>query len=216
MTFDWLRCCFLVIPLLLAPVAARAENEVALVTAVQGSVHRVSPQGKQPVEAFVKLRRDDLLALDKGVRLQLVYFATGRQETWHGGGRLEIGGGESRSFGVGEPVVKTLPAAMVRQIAKTPTLDGQGRAGMTRLRAISTPEGVAGIEANYKRLRMEADRGDLAPELYLLSSMFELKEFERVEQALGELQANHPGSQEAKLLVALYQKAIRNAREAQR
>lgn len=212
---NW-RKYFCLVVLLVVPQAAMAAGEVALVTALQGGVSRVSPQGRQGVEAFVKLKQGDLLALDKGARLQVVYFASGRQETWSGGGRLEVANGESKAFGLGEPQVKVLPVALVKQIAKTPTLDSQGRAGMTRLRSVATPEMVANVETTYKRMRLEADRGDLAPELYLLSSLFELREFDRVEQTLADLQATRPANPEAKLLIALYQRALRNAREAGR
>lgn len=210
------RNCFSFVVLLVFPVLAMAAGEVALVTALQGTVSRVLAQGRQPVEAFVKLKQGDLLALESGARLQIVYFSSGRQETWGGGGRLEIGGDQGMPFGLGNPGVKVLPPAMVKQIAKTPTLDSQGRAGMTRLRSLGAGESVASIENTYKRMRMEADRSDLAPELYLLSSMFELREFERVEQVLMDLQGSRPGNPEVKLLVGLYQKAMRNAREAGR
>lgn len=193
---------------------AQAGIDVAMVIFLQGGVSRVTAQGPQPMQPFVKLKHGDLLALQQDARLQIVYFEGGRQETWQGAGRLEITKVESKPFGLAPPSVKVLPAVMVKQIARTPALDSQGRAGMMRLRSVATAEDIAKIENNYKRMRMEADRNDLNPELYLLSAMFEVRELERVEQALADLQRTRPGSQEVGLLSALYQKALRNAREA--
>ena len=194
---------------------ARADEavDVALITALQGEVARVTPQGRQPLQAFVKLKHGDLLALGKA-RLQIVYFESGRQEVWQGGGRLEVLGTESRSFGLADPAIKMLPAILVKQIARTPALDSQGRAGVIRLRTIASPEAVAKLEASYRQMRMEAVRGDLNPELFFLSGLFELRDLERVEQVLRDLQQARPGDAEVALLVALYQKAVKNAREA--
>ncbi|WIM04925.1 MAG: hypothetical protein OHM77_09460 [Candidatus Nitricoxidivorans perseverans] len=193
---------------------AQAGIDVAMVVFLRGGVSRVTAQGPQPMQSFVKLKHGDLLALQRDARLQVVYFEGGRQETWQGGGRLEVTKVESRAYGLPPPEAKVLPAVMVRQIARTPALDSQGRAGMMRLRSVPTAEDIARVESTYKRLRMEADRDDLNPELYLLSGLFEMRELDRVEQVLGDLQRARPGSQEVGLLVALYQKALKNAREA--
>jgi hypothetical protein len=184
-----------------------------MVTLLQGSVSRVSPMGKQPIEAFTKLRHGDLLALDRESRVQVVYFESGRQETWLGGGRLEITKAESTAYGLASPEVKLLPAMMVRQIVKTPVLDSQGRGGMMRLRSVASAANVEKIEENYKRMRLEAARNDINPDLYLLSSMFEIRELDRVERALADLQQRQRGNPDAGIVVALYNKALRNARE---
>lgn len=208
------RTCLFAFLIIFASLAKGAEIvDVALITGLQGEVARVTPQGRQPLQAFVKLKRGDLLALDKA-RLQIVYFESGRQEVWQGGGRLEVLGTESRSFGLPNPEVKTLPSVMVKQIARTPALDSQGRAGVIRLRSIASPEAIAKLETSYRQLRMESVRGDFNPELFLLSGLFEMRELERVEQVLKDLQQAHPDNAEVGIVVALYQKAMKNAREA--
>jgi len=193
---------------------ANAESDVAMVTFMQGVVTRSTTQGSQRVQSFIKLKQGDSLALEQGARLQLVYFSGGRQETWGGDGRLEISEIESHAHGLSQPEVKMLPSVMVQQIAKTPSLETQGRAGMVRMRAIPTPDAIAQVEKTYKSLRLETDRDDLSPELFLLSGLFEMRELDRVEQILGDLRRSRKGNPEVGLLVALYQKAVRNAREA--
>jgi hypothetical protein len=195
---------------------AQAEPgaDVAMVTFLRGGAHQVTVQGPQAMRPFAKLKQGDVLALERDAWLQIVYFAGGRHETWSGGGHLEVRETESLADGLPQPTVKKLPSVIVQQIARTPILDGQGRAGVARMRAIAPPSTIAQMEKTYKRLRMDADRDDLNPELYLLSGLFEMRELERVEQVLGDLQRNRRGNPEAGLMVALYQRAVKNAREA--
>ena len=193
---------------------SQSVADVAMATLVQGAVSQVTAQGALPLQSFVKLKQGDVLALPRDARLRVVYFESGRQETWQGGGRLEITRAEGQPQGLPSPEIRTLPVAIVKQISRTPAMDTQGRTGMIRLRSVATAEDIARLEDTYKRLRMEADRGDLNPEIYLLSSMFEIRQLDRVEQILGDLQKTRGGDPEAGLLVTLYQKALKNAREA--
>ncbi|WP_145842731.1 hypothetical protein [Denitratisoma sp. DHT3] len=205
----WLAACILAG----GAFPALAVEAGTLITALEGSASRGSANGPQTLQSFVRLKEGDLVALERGARLKLVYLANGRQENWEGNGRLEIGATESKSWGLKEPRVAQLPAVLVAQIAKTPTIDSQGRAGMTRLRAIASADAVARIEKTYRRLRAEAEQDDLNPEMYLLSGMLEIRALDRVEQAIEDLRASRPADPQAKLLVALYQHSLRNAKE---
>lgn len=186
---------------------------MAIITVAQGDISLVTPQGRLALKPFARLTRGDLLALNNA-RLQIVYFKGGRQESWVGAGRIEVVDGESRAFGLQNPVVKMLPAVVARQIAKTPAEDRQGRIGISRVRAMATPEAVEKLEASYRRMRMETVRGDMNPELFLLSGLFEMRELERVEQVLKDMQQARPGDVEVGFLVSLYKKAIRNVQES--
>jgi hypothetical protein len=191
---------------------AHAAGDVALVTALQGKVSRVSIALPGSVEAFVKLKEGDVLKLEKDARIRLVYFDSGRQESWSGEGRLEIAVTESKGIGLAAPEVKLLPAVLVKQIAKTPTLDSQGRAGVTRLRAIGTTNTLSALEAEYDRMRAAGGGKDLNAEIYLLSGLFELRELDRVENLINEIQARQKDNMEAMILVSLYRKALKSAR----
>lgn len=192
---------------------ARA-TEVALVTSVQGAVARLADVVPVAIEAFVKLKDGDRLSLEKGSRLQVVYFENGRQETWSGPGRLELTPLEGKANGLPPPEVKTLPLVMSRQLARTPTLESQGRGGVTRLRSVPGPDAMIKLEDTYHELKNRAARDDLGPEMYLLSGLFEMRELDRVERVLGDLQQERPKNAEAALLIALYKKAVKNARES--
>jgi hypothetical protein len=196
----------------LAAAPALAAVDVALVTAIDGGVSRLAEPAPQPVQNFVKLKEGDVLSLDKGARLQIVYFDGGRQETWNGAGKLEVARAESKPTGLAAPQLKQLPAIMVRQIARTPALDVHGRGGATRLRAIVTPEKIAGIEKAYARLKSEAAPDDLNPEFYRLSAFFEVRDLERVEAILAELQQQRGADAQVRMLVSVYQRALKDAR----
>jgi hypothetical protein len=187
--------------------------DVALVMSVRGKVTRLVEPVPSPIEAFVKLRRDDRVDLSRESRLQVVYFESGRQETWSGPGRLELTASEGKSSGLATPEVKALPLVMARQLARTPSLDSQGRGGVTRLRALPSQDALTRLDDTYRSLRSGAAQEDLAPEAYLLSGLFEMRELDRVERVLGDLQQDRPNSPEAAQLVALYRKALRNARD---
>lgn len=188
--------------------------DVALVMSVQGKVMRSPEFAPAAVEIFAKLADGERLILDKDARLQLVYFENGRLETWAGPGRLEIGGREARASGQAALETKSLPLVMARQLAHTPAVDSQGRVRAPRLRAVQAQDALLKLEDTYHELRSRAAPDDLGPEMYLLSGLYEMRELERVERVLGDLQQDRRKNPEAALLISLYRKAVKNARES--
>jgi hypothetical protein len=193
--------------------AASSVEGVALVTAVEGKVSRITASGNEPVQSFVKLKQDERILLENGARIQLIFFASKRQESWHGAGQLEINLAEGKGHGLPEPQFKVLPDVLVKQISKTPTLDSQGRAGMVRLRSIPTPDALAKLDKDYRQLRQGAADDDLNPELFLLAGLLEMRQMDRIEQVLSEFKTLHPDNMEAGILLSLYQKTLKNMRE---
>lgn len=189
--------------------------EVGLVTALSGKAMLQEEKAAAELRPFVKLRPGDRLVLEAATRLQLVYFEGGRQETWQGAGQLEIGSGASKVVKGGlQPEVKTLPAILVKQLSKTPSPDGNVKAGMVRMRSMPSGGTLESVEKNYADLRKQTDSGDRNPELYLLASYFELREYDKVDALLLQLGEKSPGDQEVKVLAALYKRAINNVRMA--
>lgn len=192
--------------------------EVGLVTSVSGSIKlQEEKAAASELKSFVKLRTGDRLSMEGASRLQMVYFEGGRQETWQGAGQLEVGSGQSKVVtGSLQPEVKTLPAILVKQLSKTPSPDGNVKAGMVRMRSMPSGGTLESVEKNYADLRKQAEAGDRNPELYLLASYFELREFDKVDALLQQLGEKSPGDQEVKVLAALYKRAIGNARMAEK
>lgn len=143
----------------------------------------------------------------------MVFFDGGRQETWQGAGALEVGSVSSRALKGGvQAEVRTLPAILVRQLSKTPAPDGSVKAGMIRMRSISPAGTLESVEKNYADLRRQADAGDRSPELYLLASYLELREFDKLEGFLGQLRDKSPADAQLAALNVLYARAISNAK----
>jgi hypothetical protein len=186
-----------------------ADDDVALVTAVSGKVSEIAGSTPRAVEPFARLRQGDVLLLGNGAGTRLIFFGSRREESWRGEGRIEIGSAQGRGTGLADPQVRVLPEAMARQIAKTPSANRQERAPAGRLRSIETGESsLVKLDSDYSRLRREAAPDDINPEIFLLAGLFELREFDRLEQTLKELGDSRPGNMELAVLGSLYKKAI--------
>ena len=202
-----------VFTLALVPTALFAAGSSVLVTAISGQVELQAESGQQTtLQPFVKLHAGDRIVLAAGAKLTLVYLDSGREEAWSGGGRIEIGPATGLAQGLAQPRLRQLPEFLVRQVARMPALDGQERAGAVRLRNL--PVAADRIDAEYRALRAQSDPADLNPELYRCAGLFELREFERLEQALAELGRARPQEAQADALVQFYREAIREARAA--
>jgi len=193
---------------------AASASEVGLVTAVSGKVTwQEEKSAASELKPFVKVREGDRLTLAGPARLQIVYFEGGRQETWLGDGALDVGADASRTVkGRLQPEVKTLPSILVKQLAKTPSPDGNVKAGMVRLRSIPPPDRREASEKTYAEMRAQAEAGDRTPELYLLASYLEQREFDRLEALLGKMGEAAPGDAEVGALKALYARAVEEAK----
>ncbi len=211
LVIDALTHRFLILLFLcLLPIGSWAqEDRGALITALEGKVTLVSGNEKRPLAAFDRLEANDYLVLENA-RITLVFFLTGRQETYRGSGRLDLGPGEGKPAGLPAAETKILAPFLVRQIARTPTLLAQGRAGVTRLRSIATPDAIAKVDEAYRRMHLEAAADDLSPEMYRLSALFDMKAYDAVRSAVKDLEMSRPSHSEARLLASLYRKALKN------
>lgn len=190
--------------------------EVALVTAIKGDVWLGDEtDGMLPLQAFVKLRDGDILQLGDKARLQLVYFQSNRQETWSGPGNVEVAVAQGRMV-AGMPSLQTqqLSPQLAKQIARTPAPDSKGKLAALRTRSLALAESLGQVQKTYQDMRARVASSDRNPELYLLSAYFELREYDRIQEALRQLGESYPGDLEIKVLKSLYVKAINNAKMA--
>ena len=188
--------------------------EVGLVTAVSGNVKwQEQKSAASELKPFVKVRDGDQLTMDGAARVQLVYFESGRQETWQGSGVLEVGTSSSKTVkGSQQPEVKVLPAILVKQLSKTPASDGNVKTGMIRLRSMAPP--IESVERDYAEMRKQADSTDRNPELFLLASYFERGEYAKLEALLGKMNEEKPGDPDILALNGLYSNAVSSAKAA--
>lgn len=196
--------------------SAAAAAEVGLVTAVSGGVTlQEDKSAASELKPFIKLREGDRLTLQSKSKVQVVFFDGGRQETWQGAGALEIGSVSSKALKGGvQAEVRTLPAILVKQLLKTPSQDGTVKSGMIRMRSMPNTVTLESVETSYADLRRQSDATDRSPELYLLASYLELREFDKLEGKLKQLRENNPGDQQIVALGALYSQAVSSAKTA--
>ena len=187
-------------------------NETGLVTALSGTVKLKDEKAAvAPLKAFTKLRPGDQIMLEGVSRIQVVYFDGGLQETWLGSGEIGIGNTSSKKIkGSPQLETKTLPAILVKQLTKTPSTDNNGnvKVGMTRTRSIASKEKTEAAEKEYAQLRSQTETSDRSPELYLLASYLELREYDKLESFLKELNEKSPNDAELASLTDLYTRAI--------
>ncbi|MEY2631573.1 MAG: hypothetical protein RIR00_227 [Pseudomonadota bacterium] len=203
---------------LLCSVALWAAEATVLVLQVSGEAS-VDAVGYPPrvLLPFSRVMVGDTVNLGADSQVTLVYAATGRREAWSGAGSFAVGEGESRKLrGKSSVEIRQLPAQVAQQMLRTPSLDGEGKVGMVRLRAIAPTDALARLEARYQELRNQMPPQDSEPEVFLLSGLFELGEFERLEQQLSAVEKRFVGDSSIKVLKSLYLRAINNARQAKR
>ncbi len=157
--------------------------DVGMLTQMDGKVEIVAGKaGKRPAAAFLKVALGDRLVLGKDARVQIVYFETSRQELWKGAGEVEIVNGEGRSSTL-QPEARKLPPLVARQLVKTPVSGRHGKAGMVTVRSLSS-DTVESLEKQYAEFRSAAAEGDTTPEVFLLTGLLEMKEFEYAQKVL--------------------------------
>lgn len=197
---------------LVALAGAVFAADTSLVTALAGSVG-IGKAAADDLQPFTRLRLGDRLTLAPGARLQLLYFDGARQEAWTGPGALEVGETSSRALhGAAPTAAKVLPAHLVRRLARMPSFgDGGLVAAPGRSRALPSASTLESLQRNYENLRRSAEAGDRNPELYLLSGLFELREFDRIDVLLRQLAEKSPGDFEIRVLRQLYARAMRDA-----
>jgi hypothetical protein len=85
---------------------------------------------------------------------------------------------------------------------------------MMRLRSIPTSEALVKLEKTYGEMQSAAAPGDRDPDLYWLSGLFELREFDRLEREMQRLSEANGDNFEIKVLNKLYARAISDAKKA--
>jgi len=170
-------------------VAGTVLADVGMLTQVSGDVSIASDGAPRAAVPFLKVNTGDKLTLGGSGRIQLVYFSNGRQEVWKGAGQIEVGSLESHS--ALKPELAQLPPLVVNQLAKTPAAGQQGKTGMIRVRSLENPDAAAHLDKQYNDLRKNSAADDTTPEVFLLSGLLEIKEYDRAKSVLADLRSKN-------------------------
>lgn len=167
--------------------AAAASAQVAMLTQVSGDVQISSKDGARPAVAFLKVNENDTLTLTANARVQMVYLATGRQEIWAGGGAVDVGAQQGRSANL-TVQASQVPPIILKQLVKTPAAGQHARTGMVMLRGLEDLAALDELYEDYNTFRAAAAADDTTPEVFLLTGLIELGDFEGARSVLGKLQ----------------------------
>ncbi len=199
--------------------AQTASPDVGLVTQLCGAAtywNQDEQKEPAPVRAFMKVRRGDNLKVDAAAALQLLYFASGRQETWKGPVTLMVGDLESTAAGdqkpLPKPEVQLLPTKVTRRLAGASLPLPRSSlffSGVTQTRGVKTPEPgttaparplsaadrgkIKEAEKIYQDLRAKAAADDLTPELFFLAVLAEYQQYPRMEKLIDAMREKRPG-----------------------
>ncbi len=165
---------------------ATASAQVAMLTQVTGEVRVSGKEGARAAVPFLKVNDGDTLTLAASARVQMVYLASGRQEIWTGAGPVEIGAQEGRSGSL-KPAISQVPPLILKQLAKTPAVGQHGKTGMVMLRSLDDLAAGEHLDEDYAKFRASAAPDDTTPEVFLLSSLLDLGEFDRARKVLDDL-----------------------------
>jgi hypothetical protein len=194
----WRRICGGWAVMLAVLLSLPAQADEALVTLVQGVVRvSVGQQPHAPVTPFMKLRAGDRLELADAARVRLLYGQTGRQETWNGAVVLQVGAGATtRVSGTAQAEVKQVPSAALTRLARADDVlaDMRTRTGMVVIRSGGLLEQLREAESVYRELRAQAADDDVAPELYLVSALYELKLYKDIPEVIEDILCRQPGN----------------------
>jgi len=198
-----------------------ANPDVGLLTRVAGEVmywNSTDQPHSGPPKAFMKVRQGDHFKLSPEGEAQLLYFASGRQETWKGPATFAAGKECSLSEGgqapPGQPEVRMIPPKAARQLAGAPLPLPRSRLLFTSalnalcLVAANTAAGpqaekplspkareeIKAAEEQYMSLREQMPERDLTPELYLLGVLAQYSHQRKgMEEVLDRMLKKRPG-----------------------
>lgn len=209
-----LRWLTVAVVLVWAQAAFALNVDVGMLTQVDGSVQVAKfKQGKNRATAFLKVALGDKLNLGKNARVQIVYFETSRQEVWKGPGEVEIGNGEGRSSTL-KAEVKKLPPLVARQLVKTPEGGQHGKTGMVTVRSLSS-DTVESLEKQYKDYRAATPAGDTTPEVFLMTGLLEMKEYEHAQTVLDGFRKNVPKNPELSSVISHFEPLIKKGADGE-
>jgi hypothetical protein len=190
--------------------------DVGLITRLSGDViYKNENYQKAPekAQAFMRVRKGDHFKIPAEAMVQLIYFQSGRKETWKGPVVLTVEDVQSRAKaergGQTQPEVAFLPVEASKTMRCIPILmrrAGLSRSGTMQVRSMSESyqesvtlskdeqTGIAMAKKNYQAMRNQSEADDITPEMYLLGVLADYQKFEEMEPFIKEAQRIQPGN----------------------
>lgn len=198
--------------------ALAVQSSSGMVTHISGAVSYTSQDNQTPASLgpFMKLYDGDRVILEQGARLQLIFFTSGRKETWDGPADFFIGQSESRTQkekGV-PPKVSSLPDVVTKEVRRIAKIVDPSRMQKTGAKIVrGTPdddkseEPLPSVELDeseerelnlarntYKTLVKDTSANDITPELFLFSVLADFDQFSEMKELIDLMKKKQPGN----------------------
>ena len=204
--------------------------DLGLITKMLGGVtYQNDAYQKTPAQArsFMKVRQGDKIKIPQEGTVRIVYFASGREETWKGPVEILVGEKECTALKNTKknikPEVKTKPIPASRDIQRIPSLlrkVAASRSGGSFVRGdksesfdvVLTPEEKTEIEAmkkSYEEMKKTAETGDITPELFILSVFADYEQYGEMSKTIEEALKRSPKNETLKNIDAWLKKEQR-------
>jgi len=206
-----------------ATAGARPLQDVGLITQLTGRVTCKGAGSKQALaaSAFMKIRQGDQLELEDTASLKLIFFSSGRQETWSGPAAVRIEAKAGKPIGKARPAVQQIPAQASEEVRRIPEILKR-RMAMTRPGSLThrgadaqaepvevvAPsqadlEEIAAAERHYTEMRAVLPADDITPELTLIGLLDVLEQHGRALEVARKALERQPSSARLKDLVRI-------------
>lgn len=199
-----------------ASAAAQDAADVGLVNQLAGKVsYGTGVNASLAAQAFMKVRQGDRFVLPADSSLRLIYFSSGRQETWQGPASLRAGMQGSEVLSGKPPAIAMLPTSVPQRMARIPDLVQGARLGGVVVRGGGggrpsgpVPAEVQQARGMYRSMRAQASPEDVTPELYMISVLQEHGYVDEMGPVAAEMLRRQPDTPEVKELARWVQRRI--------
>ena len=199
------------------PLFATEGAQDSFITNLNGSAYYATENNdRAELLSFIKIPENAEVYLEENSNLQIVYLSSGIQETWSGPITFTTGDKASLYEQSSPPDnTKTLPPFMLNVLLQSPEVISsiKTRQGMIRVRSLLTARKVKEAEKNYLQMLEQVDENDITPEIYLITTLDNLRVYNRMTKPLEEMIRKQPNNLQAKELYEQFNSLLKTEKE---
>ncbi|MEJ2214410.1 MAG: hypothetical protein P8Y20_10210 [Gammaproteobacteria bacterium] len=203
--------------LLSLPLFANEGAQDSFITNLNGSAYYATENNdRAELLSFIKIPQNSEVYVEENSNLQIVYLSSGIQETWSGPITFTTGDKASLYEQSSPPDnSKTLPPFMLNVLLQSPEVISsiKTRQGMIRVRSLLTARKVKEAEKNYLQMLEQVDENDITPEIYLITTLDNLRVYNRMTKPLEEMIRKQPNNLQAKELYEQFNSLMKTEKE---
>jgi hypothetical protein len=203
--------------LLSLPLFANEGAQDSFITNLNGSAYYATENNdRAELLSFIKIPQNSEVYVEENSNLQIVYLSSGIQETWSGPITFTTGDKASLYEQSSPPDnSKTLPPFMLNVLLQSPEVISsiKTRQGMIRVRSLLTARKVEEAEKNYLQMLEQVDENDITPEIYLITTLDNLRVYNRMTKPLEEMIRKQPNNLQAKELYEQFNSLMKTEKE---